>query len=65
MNIDEINIIYNTKDSKEKRLFGEDFVKRYKKNCKLIIEDKEQELKDIYSFGLFSNKKKKLEIKLF
>ncbi len=64
MNIDEINIIYNTKDSKEIRLFGVYFVKRYKKYCKLIIEDKEQELKDKYSFGLFSNKKEKLEIKL-
>ena len=59
-----LNIIYNTKDSKEIILFGEDFVKRYKKYCKLIIEDKEQELKDKYSFGLFSNKKEKLEIKL-
>ena len=64
MNIDEINIIYNTRGSKEIRLFGVKFVDRYKKCCKLIIGGKDIELKDKYSFGLFSNKKEKLEIKL-
>ena len=63
MNIDEIKIIYKVKD-KEVKLFGEDFVKRYKKNCKLIIDGKEQELKEKYSFGIFSSKKEILEIKL-
>ena len=43
---------------------GEDFVKRNKKNCKLIIDGKEQELKEKYSFGIFSSKKDILEIKL-
>ena len=63
MNIDEIKIIYKVKD-KEVRLFGEDFVKRNKNNCKLIIDGKEQELKEKYSFGIFSSKKDILEIKL-
>ena len=63
MNIDEIKIIYKVKD-KEVKLFGEDFVKRNKKNCKLIIDGKEQELKEKYSFGIFSSKKDILEIKL-
>ena len=63
MNIDEIKIIYKVKD-KEVQLFGEDFVKRNKNNYKLIIDGKEQELKEKYSFGIFSSKKDILEIKL-
>ena len=63
MNIDEIKIIYKVKDN-EVRLFGDYFVKRYKKNCKLIIDGKEQELIEKYSFGWFSSKKDILEIKL-
>ena len=54
MNIDEIKIIYKVKDN-EVRLFGEDFVKRNKKNFKLIIGEKKQELKEKYSFGIFSS----------
>ena len=63
MNIDEIKIIYKVKN-KEVKLFGEGFVERNKKNCKLIIDGKEQELKEKYSFGWFSSKKDVLEIKL-
>ena len=63
MNIDEIKIIYKVKDN-EVRLFDEDFVKRNKNNCKLIIDGKEQELNEKYSFGWFSSKKDILEIKL-
>ena len=63
MNIDEIKIIYKVKD-KEVKLFGEDFVKRNKNKSKLIIDGKEQELKEKYSFGIFSSKKDILEIKL-
>ena len=63
MNIDEIKIIYKVKDN-EVQLFGENFVKRNKKNCKLIIDGKEQELIEKYSFGIFSSKKDILEIKL-
>ena len=63
MNIDEIKIIYKVKD-KEVKLFDEYFVKRNKNNCKLIIDGKEQELKEKYSFGIFSSKKDIFEIKL-
>ena len=45
-------------------LFDKDFVKRNKNNCKLIIDGKEQELIEKYSFGWFSSKKDILEIKL-
>ena len=65
MNIDEITIIYKVKDLKEVRLFGRDFVERNKKNCKLIIEGKEQELKVMHNFGIFfGTDKDYFEIKL-
>ena len=63
MNLDEINIIYKVKE-KEVKLFDEDFVKNNKNNCKLVINGKEQELKEKYTFGLFTTKKDILEIKL-
>ena len=63
MNIDEINIIYKV-TNKEVKLFNESFVKKNKNNCKLIINEKEQELKEKYNFGLFSSKKDTLKIKL-
>ena len=64
MNIDEINIKYKVDNLKEIKLFGEDFVKRNKKNCSLIINGKEQVLNKKYSFGMFDSKKNILEIKL-
>ena len=63
MNIDEINIIYKV-TNKEVKLFNESFKKKNKNNCKLIINEKEQELKEKYNFGLFSSKKDTLKIKL-
>ena len=39
MNIDEINIIYQTRDN-EVNLFGSDFAERYKNICKLTINGK-------------------------
>ena len=68
MNINEINIIYNTKGEKAIKLFGKDFVERNKNNCKLIIEGYEEELKEIYNFGyiryFFGFGKDTLEFKL-
>ena len=47
MNIDEINITYKKNDGENNiRLFGSDFVKGNKKNCKLIMENKEEDLKE-------------------
>jgi DNA polymerase III epsilon subunit-like protein len=63
MNIDEIRIIYKVNNG-EIKLFGNDFVKNNKNNCKLIIDGKEQELKEFYKFSLFGEKKSILEIKL-
>ena len=65
MNIDEINLIYKVKDLKNVQLFGEYFVEKNKNNCNLIIEGKEQELKQYYSFGyFFGTDKEYFELKL-
>ena len=63
MNIDEISMLYKVKE-KEVKLFGDDFVKRSKNCCKLIINGKEQELKTKYIFGYFGTAKDILNIKL-
>jgi len=57
MNINEINIIYNNNDDNKIQLFGYDFVERNKNNCKIIINGKEDELKEYKTFSLFSKKK--------
>ena len=65
MNIDEINIIYKIEEKdKAIKLFDKNFVENNKNNCKLIINGKEKELKEMYNFGLFNTKKDLLEIKL-
>ena len=52
MNIDEINLTYKVEDD-EVKLFSKIFVENNMNNCKLLINWKEQELKDTYTFGLF------------
>ena len=65
MNNDEITLIYDTRDKKEIRIFNKDFIHNYKKFCKLIIEGKEKDLKDTYTFGkIFATKKDTFEVKL-
>ena len=63
MNKDEISIIYKVNDKKI-RLFSNDFVKNNKNNSKMIIDGKEQELKEFYNFSIFSAKRDTLEVKL-
>ena len=46
------------------KLFGIDFVKRNKNNCKIIVNIKEQELKEKYVFGCFERVGDELQIKL-
>ena len=62
----EINIIYDIKeyDKIEGRIkiFGKDFVNNNKNKCKIIINDKENEL--IEEYNIKDNSKDKLEIKL-
>ena len=62
----EINIIYDIKECDKKegkiKIFGKNFVKNNKNKCKIIINDKENEL--IEEYNIKDNSKDKLEIKL-
>ena len=53
--IDEINIIYNIKNEEYIRLFGDIFVKNNKKICKMIIDNKEYEIKREFYVGNCEN----------
>ena len=64
MNIDEITLIYNIKDKKEIKLFDGEFFERYKGYCNLIIDGKEQELKEKHTIIKDDKDKDFLEIKL-
>ena len=71
--LDELTIIYkkvqNQKDEIENensiKIFGEEFVKNNKKNCKIICQGKELELIEFIDINKIElNKDKTLEIKL-
>ena len=64
MNNNEINIIYNINNIKDDslKIFGSEFVKNNKNNCKIIYENKEYELQEY--INIKNNKKEKIEIKL-
>ena len=64
MNFNEIQLVYNMKDKKEVKLFGKDFVDKYKKCCTIIKDGKEKELKEKYTLGTLSKKIDLLQIKL-
>ena len=65
MNVDEISIIYDVKNQKEVRLFNAEFIHNYRKKCKLVIQEKEKDLKEFYVFGkIFATNKDTFEIKL-
>ena len=50
-NLNVMTIIYNIDKNKSKiRLFGTDFVKNNKDNCYILINEKQNELIDIYKF---------------
>ena len=54
---DEINIIYKI-NKKEIKLFGKKFVENNKKNCRIIIEGKEQELEEDYNLETWKKREK-------
>ena len=59
--INEMIIIYKTENKSRIRIFGEQFIKNNKKNCKIIIENKEQ---DISEYINVNEKITNLKIKL-
>ena len=54
--ISEINIIYDINNQNNIRIFGSKFVKNNKNICKMIIDDKEYEITEIYKVKRKKNK---------
>ena len=59
-NADEIKLIYNIKNENKIKIFGKNFVKNNKDNCKIIIDGKENELQEYVP----NNNKDSIEIRL-
>jgi len=58
----EINIIYNI-NNENIRIFGYEFVKNNRKNCKMIIHNKEYEINEYYNIKNYSNNKIRVKLK--
>ena len=64
LNINEITIIYKiNKNEKKIQLFSREFIDNNKNNCKIIIDNKEQEIIEYIDINEEMEKKDKLEIK--
>ena len=62
--INEITIIYNIEQENKIKLFGKQFIENNKNNCKIIIDNKEQEIVEFLAINENMKKKESLEIKL-
>ena len=62
--LNELTIIYDIKDQEGIYLFGHDFVHKNKNNCKIVIEDKEQDIFVYLKLNKKMKDKENLEIKL-
>ena len=58
----EINIIYDINKENNIKIFGSEFVENNKNKCKMIIDNKEYEISEIYDVK--SNNNNKLNIKI-
>ena len=64
-NLNELTIIYKIdKNDKRIKLFGEKFIENNKNNCKIIIDNKEEEIIEYININEEMKKRDKLEIKL-
>ena len=62
--ISEINIIYDIKkDDKYIRLFGDSFVRNNENKCKMIIDNKEYEIKEKYNIENYTNNELKIKLR--
>ena len=61
--ITEINIIYNIQNKEYINIFGSKFVKNNKKNCKMIIDNKEYKIKEKYNIKNYHNNILKIKLK--
>ena len=64
LKLDEMSILYNIKNKNKIKLFGKEFIKNNKNNCKLIIEAKQQDLIEHLEINRRIKNKEILEIKL-
>ena len=62
--LNEMTIIYNTENKNIIRIFGDDFVSNNKNNCYLLIDEKQNELCQLFKLNDIQKNKNKLEIKL-
>ena len=62
--LNEIKMIYLIEDEKKIKLFGKQFIENNKNNCKIIVDNKEQEIKEYLIINENMKKKESLEIKL-
>ena len=60
--ISEINIIYDIKEENNIRIFGSSFVENNRNICKMIIDNKEYEIKEEYNIENYKNDNNKLKI---
>jgi len=60
--ISEINIIYDIKEENKIRIFGSKFVENNKDICKMIIDNKEYEIREEYNIENYKNNDNKLKI---
>ena len=61
VNLKEMNIIY-MKNSNEIKIFGKEFIKNNKSNCKIIVKGKEQAITEYLQINDSINENEELEI---
>ena len=61
--ISEMNIIYDINGQNNINIFGREFVENNKNICKMIIDDKEYEIRGQYNVNINNNDKLKIKLK--
>ena len=60
-----MNIIYDINGQNNINIFGREFVENNKNICKMIIDDKEYEIRGQYNVNINNNDKLKIKLKGF
>ena len=60
--ISEINIIYDINSQYNIRIFGSKFVENNKNKCKMIIDNKEYEITELYNIKNYTNNELKIKL---
>ena len=62
--LNELTIVYNIKNKNRINLFGNKFIQNNKENCKIIIDNKEQDIMEYLNINENMKKKEELKVKL-